>query len=66
MISYYNIIAAKLAKINLDGQIIHERRSEIHFAPNKEAKEFSEGVPNQLFWDRFPWRYTAHSCHDHA
>ncbi len=43
MISYFNIIAAKLAKINLDGQVIHERCCEIHFAPNKEAKEFSEG-----------------------
>lgn len=44
MISYFNIIAAKLAKINLDGQVIHERRCEIGFAPNKEAKEFSEGA----------------------
>ncbi len=44
MISYWNIIAAKLAKVNLDRQVIHGRQCGVQFAPNKEAKELQEGV----------------------
>lgn len=44
MISYWNIIAAKLAKVNMDRQVIHGRQCGVQFAPNKEAKELQEGV----------------------
>lgn len=51
MISYWNIIAAKLAKVNLDRQIIHGRRCGVQFAPNKEAKELQEGVHVSIHMD---------------
>ncbi|CAL8466783.1 g6319 [Coccomyxa elongata] len=44
MISYWNIIAAKLAKVNMDRQVIHGRQCGVQFAPNKEAKELQEGM----------------------
>lgn len=45
MISYYNIIAAKLAKINLHGQRLYDCALEVAYAPSKEGREFSEGAP---------------------
>ena len=44
MISYYNIIAAKLAKINLHGQRAGSGLLEVSYAPCKEGREFSEGA----------------------